>query len=82
MMNFDIEYARTKSLALDLQIMVRTLPALMVQVAEIYQRRQQQSQSAVQSASRAGNVARVNRRLAQGEAKFSFRALRPVSRAI
>jgi lipopolysaccharide/colanic/teichoic acid biosynthesis glycosyltransferase len=82
MMNFDIEYARTKSLALDLQIMVSTLPALLVQVVEIYQRRQQQAQSVVQSANRAGNSARGSRRSAQRETGFSLRDLSPVSRAI
>jgi len=41
MIQLDIEYSRTKSLSLDLEIMVRTFPALFIQMLETRQRRQQ-----------------------------------------
>jgi len=42
----DIEYARTKSLWLDLKVIFKTLPALLVQVREAGQHRKNQSQPA------------------------------------
>jgi lipopolysaccharide/colanic/teichoic acid biosynthesis glycosyltransferase len=39
MVQFDIEYSRTKTLALDVEIIVRTIPALIVQVREMRQNR-------------------------------------------
>jgi lipopolysaccharide/colanic/teichoic acid biosynthesis glycosyltransferase len=39
MMQLDIEYARKKSLRLDLQIMVMTGPALLVQMWDLRQQR-------------------------------------------
>jgi len=35
MIHLDIEYSRTKTLTLDLEIMVRTIPALVIQVSEM-----------------------------------------------
>jgi len=42
MMNYDIAYARTKSLLLDLRIMAKTIPALISQVREIRANRKTQ----------------------------------------
>jgi len=42
MMQLDIEYARTKTLWLDLRIMVMTIPALLVQMRDIYQQKKAQ----------------------------------------
>jgi lipopolysaccharide/colanic/teichoic acid biosynthesis glycosyltransferase len=39
MVQFDIDYARRRSLGLDLLIMVRTVPALLVQMSDTKQRR-------------------------------------------
>jgi lipopolysaccharide/colanic/teichoic acid biosynthesis glycosyltransferase len=36
MIRFDIEYARRKTVFLDLRIIVMTLPALMIQVADVH----------------------------------------------
>ena len=47
MLQLDIEYARTKHLALDLKIMVKTIPALLVQMWEIRALRKAASRSAV-----------------------------------
>ena len=44
MIQLDIEYARTKSLWLDLKIIFKTLPALLVQVREARQHKKGQSQ--------------------------------------
>ncbi len=41
MIQLDIEYSRTKTLPLDLEIIVRTIPALIIQTEEMYQRRKQ-----------------------------------------
>ncbi len=49
MIQLDIEYARTKSLALDLKIIFQTVPALLVQLREV----RQQKKSALASASAA-----------------------------
>jgi lipopolysaccharide/colanic/teichoic acid biosynthesis glycosyltransferase len=46
MVQLDIEYSRTKTLALDLEIIVRTVPALLVQVGEMRQCRKQKSTAA------------------------------------
>jgi len=43
MVQLDIEYSRTKTLTLDLEIIVRTIPALVVQVSEMRQHRKQNS---------------------------------------
>ena len=41
MMQLDIEYARTKSLWLDLKIIFKTIPALLVQMSDMRQRKKQ-----------------------------------------
>jgi len=41
MIQYDIEYSRTKTLSLDLEIIVRTIPALIVQVSEMRRHRRE-----------------------------------------
>jgi lipopolysaccharide/colanic/teichoic acid biosynthesis glycosyltransferase len=47
MIQLDIEYSRTKSLSLDLEIIVRTFPAMFIQMLETRKRRQQAAKPVV-----------------------------------
>ena len=82
MIQLDIEYSRTKNLAMDLEILVRTLPALFVQVMEMRQSRQQPTAPVAVSTRRPARVAcRTQRRtiatLSVRHSPISDRSLRP-----
>jgi lipopolysaccharide/colanic/teichoic acid biosynthesis glycosyltransferase len=46
MIQLDIEYARTKNLFLDLKIIIKTIPALLVQMWDVRQQKKAMPQTA------------------------------------
>src|SRR5262249_47732949 len=51
MMEFDLDYVRNKSLALDLKILVMTIPAIIKQVCDLKGRRRRREEAAKQAQS-------------------------------
>lgn len=87
MVQLDIEYSRTKTIVLDLEIMVRTIPALVVQVGEMRQHRKQGaalSAAALTAAAKQPDLSncrtyRRNSAFPTRNAKYFGRSIRPIT---
>jgi len=78
----DIEYSRTKTLALDLEIIVRTIPALIVQVLEMRRFRKQVSIPISRHVASTTQQVPVNCRSYGRQTTYSGRNLKPVIRNV
>jgi lipopolysaccharide/colanic/teichoic acid biosynthesis glycosyltransferase len=82
MVQLDIEYSRTKTLALDLEIIVRTIPALIVQVLEMRRFRKQVSIPISRHVASTTQQVPVNCRSYGRQTTYSGRNLKPVIRNV